>query len=85
MKSKVIISLFETVRLSVSISLRNLYNSLNSIKKTRLSISEATAVCQSVKIGKIQNNNLLNNVEHMIQLVFQMGGLIIGNISLSSL
>ena len=31
-KSKMIISLFETVRLSVSISLRNLYNSLNSIK-----------------------------------------------------
>ena len=31
-KSEVIISLFETVRLSVSISLRNLYNSLNSIK-----------------------------------------------------
>ena len=33
-KSKLIISLFETVRLSVSISLRNLYNSLNSIKET---------------------------------------------------
>ena len=32
-KSKVIISLIETVRLSVSISLRNLYNSLNSIKE----------------------------------------------------
>ena len=32
-KSKVLISLFETVRLSVSISLRNLYNSLNSIKE----------------------------------------------------
>ena len=32
-KSKVIISLFETVRLSVFISLRNLYNSLNSIKE----------------------------------------------------
>ena len=31
--SKVIISLFETVRLSVSISLRNFYNSLNSIKR----------------------------------------------------
>ena len=31
--SKVIISLFETVKLSVSISLRNLYNSLNSIKE----------------------------------------------------
>ena len=35
-KSKVIISLFETVRLSVSISLRNLYNSLNSIKEIRV-------------------------------------------------
>ena len=32
-KFKVIISLFETVRLSVSISLRNLCNSLNSIKE----------------------------------------------------
>ena len=32
-KSQVIISLFETVRLSVSISPRNLYNSLNSIKE----------------------------------------------------
>ena len=32
-KSKVIISLFETVRLSVVISLRNLYNSFNSIKE----------------------------------------------------
>ena len=34
-KSKVIISLFETVRLSVSISPRNLYNSLESIKEIR--------------------------------------------------
>ena len=34
-KSKVIISLFETVRLSVSISLRNLCNSLNSIKERK--------------------------------------------------
>ena len=33
-KSKVIISLFETVRLSVSISPRNLYNSLKSIKES---------------------------------------------------
>ena len=32
-KSKVIISLFETVRLSLSISPRNLYNSLKSIKE----------------------------------------------------
>ena len=37
-KSKVIISLFETVRLSVSISPRNLYNSLNSIKENVLII-----------------------------------------------
>ena len=32
-KSKVVISLFETVTLSVSISPRNLYNSLKSIKE----------------------------------------------------
>ena len=35
-KSKVIISLFETVRLSVSISPRNLYNSLKSIKDSHV-------------------------------------------------
>ena len=35
-KSKVIISVFETVRLSVSISRRNLYNSLKSIKDLSL-------------------------------------------------
>ena len=34
MKSKVIISLFETVRLSVSISPRNLYNSLKRQRKS---------------------------------------------------
>ena len=33
MKSKVIISLFETVKLSLSISPRNLYNSLKGIKE----------------------------------------------------
>ena len=33
-KSKVIISLFETVRISVSISPRNLYNPLKRIKET---------------------------------------------------
>ena len=37
-KSKVIISLFETVRLSVSISPRNLYNSLKSIKEMVLDL-----------------------------------------------
>ena len=35
-KSKVIISLFETVRLSVSISPRNLYNPLKSIKENTI-------------------------------------------------
>ena len=40
-KSKVIISLFQTVRLSVSISLRNLYTSLNSIKETLFAIPSA--------------------------------------------
>ena len=39
-KSKVIISLFETVRLSVSISPRNLYNSLKSIKEISLLIRQ---------------------------------------------
>ena len=38
-KSKVIISLFETVRLSVSISPRNLYNSLKSIREMTLTSS----------------------------------------------
>ena len=46
-KSNVIFSLFETVRLSVSISLRNLYNSLNSIKENRiiLSVNFQSHVC----------------------------------------
>ena len=35
-KPEVIISLFERVRLSVSISMRNLYNSLNNIKESLL-------------------------------------------------
>ena len=42
-KSKVIISLFETVRLSVSISLRNLYNSLNSIKEKDISFTHTAS------------------------------------------
>ena len=43
-KSKEIISPFETVRLSVSISPRNLYNSLKSIKET--------PVIRSVKVNR---------------------------------
>ena len=45
-KSKVIISLFETVRLSVSISLRNLYNSLNSIKEIGMYLQCGVAGCE---------------------------------------
>ena len=40
-KSKVIMSLFETVRSSVSTSLRNLYNSLNSIKEISVCNNES--------------------------------------------
>ena len=47
-KSKVIISLFETVRLSVSISLRNLYNSLKSIKESLCFHSVATPLLTDV-------------------------------------
>ena len=55
-KSKVIISLFETVRLSVSISLRNLYNSLKSIKEKVL-ISKIPW-----KQGLHQRNEIANSV-----------------------
>ena len=48
MKSKVIISLLETVRLSVSILLRNLYNSLKTIKES--------AVLGGV--AEVENSNL---------------------------
>ena len=50
-KSKVIISLFETVRLSVSISLRNLYNSLNSMKETIFHIPENTISASEFAFG----------------------------------
>ena len=53
-KSKVIISLLERVRLSVSISLRNLNNSLNSIKEkliTMIGLSTKHADCHKFKKG----------------------------------
>ena len=50
-KSKVIISLFVTVTLSVSISLGNLYNSLNSIKE-RSFLYELRAYLIYVKVGE---------------------------------
>ena len=63
-KSKVIISLFETVKLSVSISPRDLYNSLKSIKEiiyqykfiqpmlNRTCVSERDSKCRSVDFNK---------------------------------
>ena len=50
-KSKVIISLFETVRLSVSISPRNLYNSLKSIKE------KACASPVRIKFSTVRQNH----------------------------
>ena len=52
-KSKVIISLFETVRLSVSISLRNLNYSLNSIKERIIAPVLRIDNQQNFKIMKI--------------------------------
>ena len=66
-KSKVIISLFKTVRLSVSISLRNFYNSLNSIKESVVccnvylaqGISEEKNVNQNLSIHSVRQKSLL--------------------------
>ena len=46
-KSKVIISLFQTVKLSVSISPRNLYNSLKSTKEDLKFHGQSTAEIMS--------------------------------------
>ena len=51
-KSKVIISLFETVGLSVSISPRNLYNSLKSIKEKGILVRVRSAGCFQIDIHK---------------------------------
>ena len=48
-KSKVIISLFQTVRLLVSISPRNLFNSLKSIKEMYLMRCPTGRLSQKVK------------------------------------
>ena len=50
-KSKVIISLFETVRLSVLISPRNLYNSLKSIKEKPIFREEFEIAVAAMKRG----------------------------------
>ena len=48
-KSKVIISLFETVRLSVLISPRNFYNSLKSIKEIIICYNDDNCKKQKVR------------------------------------
>ena len=62
-KSKVIISLFETVRLSVSISPRNLYNSLKSIKEMYFSLQSGPQDQKSVTFSHSVTslNQLLKN------------------------
>ena len=74
-KSKVIISLFETVRLSVSISPRNLYNSVKSIKeritpcaclylrKQKLCTSHFLSTCNNFNdLSFLENRNCVNHV-----------------------
>ena len=58
-KSKVIISLFETVRLSVSISPRNLYNPLKSIKENVILFPVAFIVTSLTK--KLNQGTAVNN------------------------
>ena len=64
-KSKVIISLFKTVRLSVSISPRNLYNSLKSTKEYTL----------FTRVGK-QLQNRSNNPTFRYYMLVHIYGII---------
>ena len=68
-KSKVIISLFETVRLSALISLRNLYNSLNSIKESVSSIcslsenrAKSENLTQALATSKDDTENIIPTI-----------------------
>ena len=60
-KSKVIISLFETVKLSVSISPRNLYNSLKSIKE------KATKLIPTVNFNSLYLRSLIKHISSYTQ------------------
>ena len=65
-KSKVIMSLFEAVRLSVSISLRNLYNSLNSIKEIEFYTQDTKTLPPKSKcISDIYSELSMNFIESM--------------------
>ena len=75
-KSKVIISLFETVRLSVSISPRNLYNSLKSIKKNNYALRKVVVVgiqitlITSISNTDISKSHLTPNNKALIHFLF---------------
>ena len=64
-KSKVIISLFETVRLSVSISPRNLYNSLKSIKENGLTIR-----CMDTRSGEAASNYIIHFLLSLLMTIY---------------
>ena len=64
-ESKVIISLFETVRLSVSISLRNLYNSLNSIKESDLLYLDLYSILHLIFGTSFYPNYGINHCEQL--------------------
>ena len=90
-KSKVIISLFETVRLSVSISLRNLYNSLNSIKEivfqvkcNRVYVPKEPAVCLlGVQEGVVDDNILYSNSSNCISADKKTSCMVLNNHTVS--
>ena len=68
-KSTVIISLFEIVRLSVSISLRNLYSSLNSIKDKTLHIIDFPFLLLCVAINHVSRIKTKKYVQYYESLI----------------
>ena len=76
MKLKVIISLFETVRLSVLISPRNLYNSLKSIKEKVLSF-QTSQKSRSVLQDGSRSLGLFRKGKASITAIFQWTDLVI--------
>ena len=72
--SKVIISLFETVRLSVSISPRNLYNSLNSIKEKGVncisSLKKDCALKSPKRINETDFPWCINSEKQLVKMIF---------------
>ena len=73
LKSKMIISLFETVGLSVSISPRNLYNSLKSIKEIILNHRDSYLAIPWQKYATIHFNSSLLYFRTIVQqLTYQV-------------